>query len=445
MDLPLHFSDNLLCSIIKANEGEPDLISECKHLQYQFPLNCGLTLRLRAGFHRIVRRSLFHGIRDEDQQYQRLYTLFTFLCKDVEELSKWDPISLWDATEEISKKSVNLSAELQKELSVHPLYPRDVNGNLVFHSSFLKKICEYHQSVQRPAGTFEMPEDFIEHLQPLTLLGREKCPYCLTFQHLYCGPCLGVRMPSANELLPQRVKLPFNIHIFLHWQDSLQKCTSVHAGALCEEGTVTLSAWPRDKTEADWKSLVGELDAERDVILFPTDNATSASEFDWNRIDVSNLKNENKNNKIESFSSQSQELSLKWRLVVLEASWRYAKTMAQQIVQYRIDENLPPLQFVSLSEITGEYWRFHAEGHSAVSTIEAIAHTAKEAGIIEDDFNSLLCLFRLQKYRVLQNITKGYKVPRAVEVTGDGEGSWKKCSELLIEEDNDNIESGEKN
>ena len=56
------------------------------------------------------------------------------------------------------------------------------------------------------------------------------------------------------------------------------------------------------------------------------------------------------------------ETMVRWRLVVLEASWHHGKTMAKQIVKYRSDAGLPPLRFVRLEDVVGGYWRFHEEG-----------------------------------------------------------------------------------
>ena len=89
--------------------------------------------------------------------------------------------------------------------------------------------------------------------------------------------------------------------------------------------------------------------------------------------------------------------------------------------------------------ITGQYWRFQEHGHSAVSTIEAIAHTALTAARAmnntcmasknESDcdklFESLLLLFQVQKYRVLKRVSsEGGRAPKAIKVSGVGLGDW---------------------
>lgn len=129
----------------------------------------------------------------------------------------------------------------------------------------------------------------------------------------------------------------------------------------------------------------------------------------------------------------------KWRLVILEGSWNYAKTMAWQIIAYRKERHLPPLPCVILKDLTGEYWRFHHEGHSAVSTIEAIAHTALAAGLSTPQFDDLLLLFRLQKWRVMRSVRDGGKVPKAVEVCGTGLGSWKDITAARNEDCDENV------
>lgn len=184
------------------------------------------------------------------------------------------------------------------------------------------------------------------------------------------------------------------------------KCTGIHAAVLGEEGQTTYRLWEKEEDQST--SIVSSLDHEKDVLLFPYPDSTPADVFPWHEQ--------------------------RWRLLVLEASWGYAKAMSQQIVNYRKQHNLPPLRSVSLHNVVGQYWRFQSEGHSAVSTIEAIAHTARTAGSTEQDENDLLTLFKVQKHRVLGNLKVGAKVPRAMEVSGAGTGSWKEVEVLDDEE-----------
>lgn len=67
-------------------------------------------------------------------------------------------------------------------------------------------------------------------------------------------------------------------------------------------------------------------------------------------------------------------------------------------------------------------------GHSAVSTIEAIAHVVSAAlGKDEGDdriASDLLILFRIQKLHVLKRVASGGRPPQAIAVEGSGIGSW---------------------
>jgi DTW domain-containing protein YfiP len=168
-----------------------------------------------------------------------------------------------------------------------------------------------------------------------------------------------------------------------------------------------------DGSHCPWLSIVESLDATRDVLLFPSPDATFAEEFDWGSAPTS--------------GDPDQRLSGgvgRYRLVVLEATWNHAKWISKQITAHRKAKGLAPLRCVALKGVVGQYWRFHEEGHSALSTIEAIAYTASAAGMSDGDVDSLLTLFRVQKGRVLLSVDRGEKVPRAMCVGGIGDGSW---------------------
>lgn len=112
-------------------------------------------------------------------------------------------------------------------------------------------------------------------------------------------------------MLPPRISgLPFDLLLLVHWQESLHKCTGVHAAALCAEGTVQLEHWTKDRNQESFIAFVRSLDHERDVVLFPSESAISADSFPWQQCPC----------KGES----------KWRLVVLEASWTLGKKMVYE-------------------------------------------------------------------------------------------------------------------
>lgn len=204
-----------------------------------------------------------------------------------------------------------------------------------------------------------------------------------------------------------------------------------------------------------WGDIALGLSADSDVLLFPSDDAVDAEDFDWfcrstiqlldqssssmnnrttietatrisSNIQSNSVSSHSSNNLTNSDATTSSSLNTnkKWRLVVLEASWMHAKGVYRKINLYREKYKLPPIPCVRLNDITGQYWKFHEQGHAAVSSIEAIAYAAKAAGSTDETFHKLLTLFRLQKYRVLKRIRDGGKPPKAIKISGTGPGSW---------------------
>jgi len=161
------------------------------------------------------------------------------------------------------------------------------------------------------------------------------------------------------------------------------------------------------------------LDPETDVLLFPDTSALSVS--DW----VSNSDSEKRD-------SSDGERQHRARVVVIEASWNNSKAMFRQLQQGMQRRYGRPMRTVALHGLVGTYWKFHYEGSSAVSTIEAIVHCCRETQVVRTggsvadcrDFDSLLWMFEYDRLRLLQRVEKGGKVPRAVEVKGTGKGSW---------------------
>ena len=116
------------------------------------------------------------------------------------------------------------------------------------------------------------------------------------------------RLPLADAVLPPRIsELPFDILLLVHWQESLHKCTGVHAAALCDETSVQLEHWAKDRDEEKFVAFVRSLNHERDVVLFPSETSTPADLFPWQKC--------------------PRVGESKWRLVVLEASWTLGKKM----------------------------------------------------------------------------------------------------------------------
>jgi hypothetical protein len=469
IELPDTFPLDEMCAILNGQDSTS--------YAHKFPLTVGLMLKLRSAIKRMYKNSWCKFPRKLAEQGQQFYLLVQKLTFEVEQLkSTWEPAVLWRVAEELSAKYTNLCNNLQKEYVLHPLYPlSSENGKIQFEPAFIDRVNAYHESLKRPEGTFDMKEEEKRVLSRLSQVSRMKCLKCNSCRQIYCGPC-GIPMPNALDYIfpssstsnveddnvaystndegerlneqqlrgehidlgqSRRVNLPFDVVLLLHYQETLVKCTGVHASVLSGEGSVSYINW--NKPTEEWQAVVEALDADNDVILFPYPNSVPATDFDWDR----------KSSACEKLSSDATSEDTvfvppkRWRLVVLEASWGYGKTMAQQVIDHRKAKGLSPIKSVILTNITGEYWKFQAEGQSAVSTIEAIAHAAKQAGLSDDKVDNLLILFRLQKYRMLQHTIVGGKIPRAVEVTGDRLGSWKDIALLKESDDNDNEEEEE--
>jgi DTW domain-containing protein YfiP len=180
---------------------------------------------------------------------------------------------------------------------------------------------------------------------------------------------------------------------------------------------VTVINWPRSRDCENgevgsrvWDAFLDNFDDLTDVMLFPdAKSALTVAEY----VTVGNS-------------------WLGKRVVVLEASWNNSKAMFRKIQDGFVRRGQSPLKTIMLQNLVGTYWKFHHEGSSAVSTIEAIVHLLGEVACATDgafdveQFSTLLWLFEYDRQRLLSRLNDGQgKVPRTVEVRGTGIGSWK--------------------
>ena len=63
----------------------------------------------------------------------------------------------------------------------------------------------------------EKENEIASYLQFLSSVDREICHRCGGRRQIYCGDCGGVRLNRASSLLPQRVVLPFDVLLIVHW------------------------------------------------------------------------------------------------------------------------------------------------------------------------------------------------------------------------------------
>ena len=107
-------------------------------------------------------------------------------------------------------------------------------------------------------------------------------------------------------------------------------------------------------------------------------------------------------------------------LVVLEANWTEGVKMAKRIARVRDKAGLAQVPSVTLdvSATAGSFWKFQDLGKGCVSTIEAIAETARGAGLPREDVHAMLFLFRLQKRRVMETMADKCAPIRAYDASG---------------------------
>lgn len=274
--LPNHFDDDFLESIIKHVDfnGELDAISIPVVPDFLkvpiYPLSLGLLVKLRKALKRLVKRKIVS--EPQNQNYSLpLYIVSSILTDNHDILKRWTPNQLEHAACLLEEKCKVLSGYLFTLLDVEPLFPPltkdllethfsnlnsklsngvaslseniDTNEHIVlFRKSFINKVNEYHASVKRPnihakeifdcerelsatatvtpTVTIEEEEELtneVELIVALSKLSREVCSVCGSKRQIYCGDCGGVRMLSTVGILPERVTLPFDVLLLVHW------------------------------------------------------------------------------------------------------------------------------------------------------------------------------------------------------------------------------------
>ena len=269
--LPNHFDDIFLEKIIKLIDLNMELnaisipIIPASLKVPIYPLHLGLLVKLRKALKRLVKRKIM--IEPIDQDYSlTMYIVANMLTNNADILNHWSPNQLERAACLLEEKCKVLSGYLYTLLDVEPLYPpfttqqlnthcSHLNNNIsntntntnttplsnehcvLFRKSYIDKVNQYHASVKRPnvnatevfhenevqsvTATIAIEEDDfnndIELVTTLSNLSRERCIECGSNRQVYCGDCGGLRLTSTVGVLPDRVSLPFDVLLLVHW------------------------------------------------------------------------------------------------------------------------------------------------------------------------------------------------------------------------------------
>ena len=400
----------------------------------RYRLTCGLLIQVRHANLRMAGRNIYAGATLADKELAANNRYFAqishFCCKEdrgVLEAYSGEGVLHELVLELVSKKMI-LSKKLVKVFEAEPLPLRDEHtGLLKFRASFVTALEEYFHRVEKPVSEGEGAgvgrERWFPEMDSLMAIGREECDGCHLMRGLYCANCGGRRTREAEKVLPRRIskaEMPFDILMVLHYQETWNRSTGAHASALIDDGVLTVVHWEQleEGQGGERRGIVDQIDPQRDVLLFPSSQAVTIGDSGlWSP----------------SSATSAPSARPKPRLVVLEANWSYAKSMAGWLTA-----QMPTLKHVCLADVTGTYWRFQDEGASALSTIEALYHSACQATQAmtapagaemrerEAPFHNLLLLFEYQRKRMLAAKEKEGKggVPLGLVPTGYGLHAW---------------------
>ena len=230
-EVPEYFVDDEIVGALLKHENVPSLEIETlsaiklESPKILFPLCFGLLMKIRSAIRRVEKRTKYIPPQDStslmNNYVSRFYLLILYYTTEKEKLVRnWNAPELHEICDEIVTKSINLSVKLGKEFILQPLeaVPCDSSvqiGKIIISKSFLEGVKAYHAVVQRPEGTFDLVVS--DRIQSLAELPRQPCKGCSVNRQIYCGPCGGLRMPNAEDKLPERVELPFDVLLIMHW------------------------------------------------------------------------------------------------------------------------------------------------------------------------------------------------------------------------------------
>jgi len=202
------------------------------------------------------------------------------------------------------------------------------------------------------------------------------CSLCNKRCCFYCTNCFVPSGAPATVKVP-RLRLPLKVTLLFN--DKIKKNTGVHARVLA----------PDDVDLVHYKSKDYSFDPQTDVVVFPSDQATTFDELPAERL-----------------------CSIK-RLVLVDTTWQFANKKVLR------DPRIGELQHIKLRKVESHsaYWRYHSEGHHCLSTIECLRlvlneyqqarnslvrsrGSAADVSVHSTNFNDLLFFFDLIASRI---------------------------------------------
>ena len=206
---------------------------------------------------------------------------------------------------------------------------------------------------------------------------REKCPKCSTYCKYYCYACFSL-MPSISSKDIPKVFAPKEILIWKHPNESIAKCTSVHALLLFGS---TIQLFQHHPIFDDATNLGQYLiNPDETILLYPTMGAPFIG-----NVDICSYK----------------------CVFFLESSWKQSATMLNVLTS-----NFPKLRIAQLNPTTTFlkqgtlFWRYQNRGEFCLSTIEAIYLLCKQINPSANYDNSLY-FFSFFYHLIQEHYSKG--------------------------------------
>ena len=216
-------------------------------------------------------------------------------------------------------------------------------------------------AVSNPFGELKLAS-----FEPLRgMKGRTRCPKCHAKRKYFCYDCFVPLL--ADPALTPHIELPIICDVIHYATEAQSKSTAVHAKVVAFE-SVRVHPFPSD-TLHEW-------DPEDTVVLFPSDDAVSVKDLDFNKVK---------------------------HVVFVESQWHTAKRILGS-------PQVSKLRHVKIENYETRFWRWQNVGNEGLATIEAIYYFYREFitatnGSYHGEVDNLMYYFSFY-YELLQDVYK---------------------------------------